>query len=110
MFRPASLRSISRNIPRQQALISRSASRRGFPTGPQKNPAISVAAAPVGRNMTALFFAGLLGGFVVYKLATEPVVRAEGPLAAAEDLKLKLGAQHIQVRRLSPKVLRISLI
>lgn len=110
MFRPASLRSISRNIPRQQTPISRSASRRGFPARPQETPTISITAAPVKRNITPLFFAGLLGGFVVYQLATEPVVKAEGPLAAAEDLKSKLSAQHVQVRRPPLQVLRISLI
>lgn len=103
MFRPALLRSISRNVPRLQA-------RRGFSAGPQKIPTISIAAAPVKRDTTALFFAGLLGGFVVYQLATEPVVKAEGPLAAAEDLKSKLSVQHVQVRRLPLQVLRVGLI
>lgn len=115
MFRPTSygLCSISRNIPRQQALIGRPACRRGFSVGPQKNSTISVTAAPVKRNMAALLVAGLLGGFVVYKLAIEPVVKAEGlhaPLAAAEDLKSRLSAQHVQVRRLPLRVLRTGLI
>lgn len=105
--------SISRNIPRQQALIGRAACRRGFSVGPQKNSTISVTTAPVRRSMAALLAAGLLGGFVVYQLATEPVVKAEGlhaPLAAPEDLKSKLSAQHVQVRRPPLRVLRIGLI
>lgn len=102
MFRPTGLRPISRNILRQQALNGRYAFRRSFFEGPQKNTTISVAAAPVGRNLTALLTAGLLGGFVVYQLATEPVVKTESlhtPAVAAEDLKSRLSAQHVQVRK-----------
>lgn len=115
MFRPTSygLCSISRNIPRQQALIGRAACRRGFSVGPQKTPTISVTAAPVKGSMAALLAAGLLGGFVVYQLATEPVVKAEdlhAPLVAPEDLKSRLSAQHVQVRRPPLRVLRTGLI
>lgn len=69
--------------------------------GPQIKTAVSVTAASAKRSTTALLAAGLLGGFVAYQLATEPVVKAEGPRApAAEDLKSRLSAQHVQVRRL----------
>ncbi|KAL0638102.1 hypothetical protein Q9L58_002883 [Maublancomyces gigas] len=100
MLRPTSLRSLPRSIPAPQAWSGRSAFRRGLFVGPQQKTAVSVAAVSAKRSTTALLAAGLLGGFVAYQLATEPVLRAEGPRApaAAEDLKSRLSAQHVQVK------------
>lgn len=92
MFKPASLRSIPRSIPKQQVLS------RGVFTGPRQRPTVSTAAAAaVKRNKSALAAVGLLGGFVAYQLSTQPVVRAEAAALPAEDLKSGLSAQHEQV-------------
>lgn len=107
MFRPTSLRSLPRSILTQQARSGRSAFSRSLFVRPQKKTAVFVAAASAKRSTTALLAAGLLGGFVVYQLATEPVVKAEGPhapAATAEDLKSMLSAQHVQVCRLPLRV------
>lgn len=91
MFKPASLRSIPRSIPKQQVLS------RGVFTGPRQRPTVSVAAAAVKRNKSALTAVGLLGGFVAYQLSTQPVVLAEAAALPAEDLESGLSAQHEQV-------------
>lgn len=54
----------------------------------------------IGKGPSALIATAIVGGFVIYQLATEPVIRAEEIAVvspAAVDLKSKLSAQHVQV-------------
>lgn len=98
MFKPACLRSIARNIPRQQAFSGRAVCHRAISTGSRQRSIGSIATLAVKRNTTALTAAGLLGGFILYQLSTQPVVQAEATTSPAEDLKSKLSVQHVQVR------------
>ncbi|RPB15288.1 RCC1/BLIP-II [Morchella conica CCBAS932] len=55
----------------------------------------------IGKGPSALIATAIVGGFVIYQLATEPVIRAEEIAVvspAAVDLKSKLSAQHVQVK------------